>query len=409
MKADAVTSILTIGLMISVIILFILIFAFVVVYFKNKKEEKELEKKADINPEENKKIQNTLVTKSYTTQNIKDFMEFEDIKDNMIIQEKGKRYVMVIQCKGINYDLMSSMEKVSVEQGFIEFLNSLNRPIQLYIQAKKVNLEGSLINYNERLKEIENKYRKVKFQFEQAKAAYGVANKAVKDLRFEYIRQGNLLEYTRDIIENTNKMSLNKNILTKNYYIVISYMPENSEELYGKEEIIDMAFSELYTNAQSLIRAISVTGVSGKVLDSAELAELLYTAYNRDASEILGIDKAIKAGYDSLYVTAPDVLDKKIKELDKLVEEKATQLANEAINKSIFENKSVKQEILEEKEEKIEEATFKRAKEIIKENKDYITKPVAEQALKELKKAEGIEETQEVPQVRYTMRRKIVK
>ena len=59
--------------------------------------------------------------------------------------------VMVVQCQGINYDLMSSIEKVGVEQGFIQFLNTLTRPIQIYIQSRKVNLEESIENYKKRV------------------------------------------------------------------------------------------------------------------------------------------------------------------------------------------------------------------------------------------------------------------
>lgn len=408
MNGDALTIILTIALLISFVVLMVLIIVFVAVYAKSKKEERKLEEKIDIAPKENTNL-NTITTKTYSSQNVKNFLKFDDIKDNMIIQEKGKRYVMVIQCSGVNYDLMSSMEKISVEQGFIEFLNSLNRPIQLYVQSRKVNLEGSLISYNERLKEIENKYRKIRFQYEQARAQYGLTSRVVKDLKYEYVRQANLLEYTRDIIENTNKMSLNKNILTKNYYIAISYMPENSEELFNKDEVIDMAFSELYTNAQSLIRALAVTGVSGRVLNSTELAELLYVAYNRDSAEVLGIDKAIRAGYDSLYLTAPDVLDKKIKELEKTIELEATELANETISKITFAHPNVKERILKEKEDQKENDVRKRAKEIIKENRDYITEDIAKEALAEL--GENQEKTQTMTQAtrKYKMRKKMTK
>ncbi len=54
-----------------------------------------------------------------------DFMEFNGVEDNMIVQKNGKRYIMVIECQGINYDLMSQMEKVGVEEGFQQFLNTL--------------------------------------------------------------------------------------------------------------------------------------------------------------------------------------------------------------------------------------------------------------------------------------------
>ena len=141
------TSLLTILLIVSVITLIALIIALAVISIRKKKKDKKevVEKPVENNVKEN---QNIVQTKSYTTKNVKDFLDFDEIKDNMIVQNKGKKLIMVVQCQGVNYDLMSSMEKVSVEQGFVQFLNTLTRPIQLYIQARKVNLEESIQNYS---------------------------------------------------------------------------------------------------------------------------------------------------------------------------------------------------------------------------------------------------------------------
>ena len=88
----------------------------------------------------------------------------------------------------------------------------------------------------------------------------------------------------KTLLYNTEKMSLNKNILNKKYYIVIPYYSEElGQNDFDKDEIKDMAFSELYTRAQSIIRTLSVCGVRGRVLIiNMNLAELLYVAYNRD-------------------------------------------------------------------------------------------------------------------------------
>ena len=66
-----------------------------------------------------KKKEKVSATAGYNKQSIFDFMEFDRIEDNMIIQKDKVKYIMVIECQGINYDLMSGIEKVSVEQGFI--------------------------------------------------------------------------------------------------------------------------------------------------------------------------------------------------------------------------------------------------------------------------------------------------
>ena len=38
---------------------------------------------------------------------IYNFMDFDEIKDNMIIRKNRSQYIMVVKCKGVNYDLMS--------------------------------------------------------------------------------------------------------------------------------------------------------------------------------------------------------------------------------------------------------------------------------------------------------------
>ena len=120
-------------------------------------------------------------------------------------------------------------------------------------------------------------------------------------------------------------------------------------------------------------------------MDSNELADLLYVAYNRDESDTFGIDKALKAGYDELYSTSQDVLDKKMRELDRIINEKAKELAND----KIFEAKSEKQEKVEEKEENIDDLINQLAVTFINENRKYVDKDVADSAIKKIENKEG--------------------
>ena len=151
-----------------------------------------------------------------------------------------------------------------------------------------------------------------------------------------------------------------------------------------------MIFSELYTRAQSLSRVLAVCDVNCKVLDSLELSELLYVAYNRDESDIFSVDKAMSAGYDSLYVTAPDVLDKKRKTIDKIIEEEAFKKANEAVEKARIKNQ--KQKEIEEKENNIDKLIEDMAKMIIEQNEQYLTKEIARSAMEEIEKSKDKEE-----------------
>ena len=298
---------------------------------------------------------------------------------------------MVLQCQGINYDLMSELEKNSVEAGFVQFLNTLNHPIQLYIQTRKVNLTSSINTYKTKMKKTEEKLNKLKYQYEKMKKDPNADKKQLNRMLFEVTKQTNLYEYTKDIIRNTEMMSLNKNILNKQYYIVVSFVPEGDETaLMGEDEIVDYAFSELYTKAQSLSRVLMVCDVNSKVLNSLELSELLYVAYNREESDIFGIERAISAGYDSLYVTAPDVLDKKKRALDKIIEERAWQKANDAVTNARI--KSQKQKEVEEKETNLDDLIKQMAEMIIEQNSATLTSEIKENALEEINGSEDKEE-----------------
>ena len=346
-----------------------------IIYFKKKNTSQK-----DNNNHGNEKISTseTISTNTSNKQPIFNFMEFDKIEDNMIIQKNGKRFLMIVQCQGINFDLMSGQEKVAVESGFIQFLNTIRHPIQLYIQTRTVNLEESITNYKSRVDEIETQLRKKEREYQNKLNSGLYSQEDIDKEYYELTKKRNLYEYGKDIIYNTQMMSLNKNVLNKQYYVVIPYYSEEIvNENYDKEEVKNVAFSELYTRAQSIIRTLATCEVSGKILSSNDLVDLLYVAYNRDESEVFGLDKAIQAGYDELYSTAQDVLDKKIRELDKEVERRAMEKANEAV----YQAKTEKQRKIEEKEISIDYLSDELARVLLNKNKQYVGISTTKRAL----------------------------
>lgn len=404
MNVNSLTQMLTILLGVMIFILMLLSIIFLVLKTKENKKESKKE-----NLKENKNINKSKAKTSnteYTKQSIIDFMEFDKIEDNMIIQKDGKRYLMVVECQGVNYDLMSRVEKVAVEEGFQQFLNTLRHPIQIYIQTRTVNLENTIGVYKDRIKEVEDKYRNMSFQYNKMKESEAYSKEELDKYYFELTKQKNLLEYGKDIIANTEKMSLNRNVLNKKYYIIIPYFSEEaSDEKYTKDEVSSMAFSELYGKAQAIIRTLSSCSVGGKILTSKELVDLLYVAYNRDESERFGIDKAMMAGYDELYSTSQDVFEKKVRVLDEEIRDRAIDLANETIAKV----KSKPQQIAEEKQNKFEELVKKMAEVVITENKSYLGTEVANNALEELNKSEKGGEVTNEKEKRTTRKRSVNK
>lgn len=144
---DGIMNILTMLLIILVFAIVILLFIAWYMSYKNKQNNE------GDNASGKTTSGTTKVAKEYTKKSIFQFMQFDSIEDNMIIQDDGKKYLMAIECEGINYDLMSQVEKTAVEAGFVQFLNTLRHPIQIYTQTRTINIEESITNYTNKLSE----------------------------------------------------------------------------------------------------------------------------------------------------------------------------------------------------------------------------------------------------------------
>ena len=315
------------------------------------REGKGVSKKLEDNSEKNTTVK---ASDACPKEDISKFMEFDKIEDDMIIQENGEKYVMVIKCQGINYDLMSETEMLAVEEGFSNFLNTLKYPIQLYVQSRSLNLEDEINKYKERLLVIKDDYDKAE-----------------------------LADYGADIINYVEKMSLNKNILQRRYYVVVSYY---TSELglatnFTKEEAHDLAYSELYTRCRSISGALLPCGVDSKILNSEELAELLYIAYNKDDADIYNIRKALNSGFYRLYSTSKNVVEKKREAIDNAVKEKALAEAELALKKSM---EALKERTGLTYEQELSDASKRQAMQLILDNGDQFDPEVVDGALNDL-------------------------
>ena len=371
------------GLNIMLIVLVVIIIALVVAYYflvyKSKVNKEEREKAKEIKTA-NKEFNG--ITRETTDK----ILDFDEIKDDMIIRKNGQQYIMVIQCKGLNYDLLSEEEKESVERGFVEFLNTIRFPIQLYVQTRSLNLRKSIDAYKEKVNVIADEIKSL--QKQRAEYLRTGNQKQVEMTDFEIRRKENVLEYGQDISNYIGRMSFNQNVLQQKTYVVVSYFKSELGNIsnYSKDEIINMVFTELYTRAETLIRSLGSAQVSGRILDSEELTELLYIAYNRDEEQIYQLDRALDAQYDALYSTSKDVLQKQRERIDNQLEDMAVDLASESLLKA--------DDILKDRE-KLNNELRERTIEIIEEYKNQLSpdlynetkKIIEEQTAQEEKKA----------------------
>ena len=355
------------------IILALIATYFLIVYMNNRKQEEEQEEAQGLENDELKDFN------GMPRESIFKFMEFDEVKDNMIIRKNRKQYVMIIQCSGVNYDLMSEDEKIAVEEGFVQFLNTLRFPIQLYVQTRSLNLRDIVDEYKNKVSAIAQDIEKLNARIQTAKDTKN--ERLLRKLQFEKRRKERVLDYGLDIAEYVARMSLNKNVLQQRTYVILSYYASETGANADtpQEEIDGMCFSELYTRAQTAIRSLQASEVNGRILSSEEICELLYIAYNRDDSELLQFSKALDGQYDALYSTGKDVLEKKEEKLNAEIDRKAMELATESIVRA---DKYRQIEKLK-REQKIKE----KANNLVEQYRDQMNEATYEGAREEIKKA----------------------
>ena len=381
-----------VGLNIMLVVLVVIIIALVIAYYflvyknKIKQQERDVQK-------ETKQSKDFNGIPRETTDKL---LDFDEIKDDMIIRKNRQQYVMVIQCKGINYDLLSEEEKESVESGFVEFLNTIRFPIQLYVQTRSLNLRKTIEGYKEKVGVIADEIKALRKRREELLKTPN-SDKELDMIEFEIRRKENVLEYGQDISNYIGRMSLNQNVLQQKTYVVVSYFKSELGNVsnYSKDEIINMVFTELYTRAQTLIRSLASAQVSGRILNSEELSELLYIAYNRDEEQIYQLDRALDAQYDALYSTAKDVLEKRKERIDNKIDDMAVDLASDSLIEAdnILKNKEqLNNELRERTIAIIEEYKNQLAPDLYNETKKIIEEKTKQED-EEINEEENKEET----------------
>lgn len=353
-------------LLVFIILILVGVYIWMVHASKKKKEDKK-----EPEQEDKKKYTSTGLPK----ESIYSFMEFDDIRDNMIVRKNGEQYVMAIACQGVNYDLMSEEEKMSVEEGFVQFLNTLKFPIQLYVQTRTLNLRDIVAGYKEKVDTLQNEIDRIDVNLREAQKKGD--KDEIDDLDFRKRRKQNILEYGTDITEYVERLSANKNVLQQKTYVIVSYYAVEAGSLatYSPEEKDNICFSELYTRCQAVIRSLAASEVIGRVIDSEELAELLYVAYDRESSEILQLSKALDAQYDAIYATGKDVLQKRMEVLEEELNAQAVELATHSI---IEANKAIL------KKQQEEQTVEQRALEIIEQYKDQMNDDLFEETKEQI-------------------------
>ena len=198
------------------------------------------------------------------------FLDIAEIRENLVILKDGTlRSVLLVS--SINFSLKSLDEQNAIVQAYMQFLNSLDFPIQIVIQSRRMNIDNYMAQLDEQRKTIENDLLK---------------------------RQIN--DY-QDFIKQLVKLG---DIMQKRFYVVVPLDPATdqgttqkgffqrlgeilSPTVAGKlsEKKFEKQKFDLSLRVNQIIGGLSSMSLNAIQLDTQSLIQLFYTVYNPDLYE----------------------------------------------------------------------------------------------------------------------------
>ncbi|MEK7552426.1 MAG: hypothetical protein AAB534_03360 [Patescibacteria group bacterium] len=206
-----------------------------------------------------------------------EFVPIKEVRDGTIIL-KDNSLRAIIMASSINFALKGADERNAILYQFQVFLNSLDFPVQIVVQSRELDIRPYLALLEQREKSQVNELMKIQIE--------------------EYIG------FIKDFTENTN-------VMTKNFFVVVSYTPavlqgkinkgmlsglfgkkEKKEDIKrGQEESFEENRTQLEQRIAVVEQGLVRCGIRIARLGTEEVTEIFYRVFNPGESE-----KSIKLG-----------------------------------------------------------------------------------------------------------------
>lgn len=195
------------------------------------------------------------------------FLDIAEIREDAVVMKDGTLRA-VLMVSSINFALKSEDEQQAIIQGYMQFLNGLEYPLQVVIQSRKMNVDGYLSALSQQEETIHNELLKTQ----------------IRDYR----------AFIKELVELGQ-------IMQKRFFVVIPYDPTDGGGEKGKNFLtkISTAFSPakivklnekrfrerrdaLMQRVSTIASSLNSMSLQVALLDTQGLIELYYASYNPD-------------------------------------------------------------------------------------------------------------------------------
>ena len=183
------------------------------------------------------------------------FVPVKEIRDGVIVRDDGV-LCSIILVSALNFNLKSETEREAILYQFQSLLNSLEVGVQILIQSRRLNIRP----YLQFLEEVYEK------------------------------QSGELLRLqTREYINFIADFTEQNEIMTKQFFVVVTYSPLQTSNLglsflkkdaASQEKSMEENISQLFQRVSFIQNNIRSLGIRAVQLGTEEVTELLYQTFN---------------------------------------------------------------------------------------------------------------------------------
>lgn len=294
---------------------------------------------------------------SFNRRDAKDYIQMiDDIKDDMIIADDMTRFIGVIECQGYDFYSAHMIEQGNTVQGYLGFINIIDKPITYRQYSKSVDLEYTIKKYLKAYDAVCEKLDKAINKLDEIQLA--LKKEMSSDRMNIYLKEQELTKRSIDAFEfrkfhledqlgyiDVNSGSTTTPLISSCYVLEWIYNPMEFSVDLSEYEILERAKNELTAQANAKISSLSNSGVKAKRCSTIELIDMCRRHSQPISSERYRIRDVVGSSYFEDITTSDSA--KKINEnIRKTLTNNATESLKEELLKMVDESFDDKDSVL---------------------------------------------------------------
>ena len=215
------------------------------------------------------------------TNSTQKFLNIAEIRDDLVLLNDGSvRGVLLVS--SINFDLKSGDEQQAIIANYVNFLNSVDYPLQIVIQSRPLDID----EYLDRLKKVE------------------------REQTNELLRM-----QTADYREFVKELLTLEKIMSKRFYVIVPYNAVSDKNrsfiarfssVFSAAKVVTLSRKRFEEFGQQLDKrcnfvsaGLNSLGLRNERLETQALIELYYNSYNPDLYQRQGLEAVNKLNVET--------------------------------------------------------------------------------------------------------------